>query len=442
VQNDVATARWIYGKPDDRLFNFDIGTYWTRTGTDQTKLAGALPPGGIGFIGDTRNFTINTVGFDANNTSRFDFGGFRHALTYGVDAFQDRVDTTGFGVVFTPSGERAVGGGFMQLKSNYSSWLEVISAVRYDSYRLEGGGVSSSGDRVSPKITVGLTPVKGITPYVTYAEGYRAPAITETLIAGIHPVAGADFQFLPNPGLKAETGKNKEVGVNFRFDNVFAAADTFRAKANLFRNDVDNYIFQQALNTGDVGQGGFTCTQVAGSPFVPDCLQYQNIASARLQGFEFESVYDAGGWFAGFNYSHVKGTNETTGAPLSRIPPDAYTTTLGVRMLDRRLTAAVRWQYVEAKLREDISPAAGNPDFPPTAAFNLINLYLGYQINPDVLASLVVENLFDEDYSRYMTYYPGPSGGPPAPPVAFPQPGITVKGALQIKFGENFFKRG
>ena len=58
-----------------------------------------------------------------------------------------------------------------------------MSAIRYDRYDLDSATVSTGGDRFSPKITVGVTPVAGFTPYVSYAEGYRAPSITETLIA-------------------------------------------------------------------------------------------------------------------------------------------------------------------------------------------------------------------------------------------------------------------
>ncbi len=50
------------------------------------------------------------------------------------------------------------------------------------------------------------------------------------------------FCFLPNPNLRPEVGKNKEVGFNFKFDNVFAKSDSFRAKLNGFQNDVDDYI--------------------------------------------------------------------------------------------------------------------------------------------------------------------------------------------------------
>ena len=73
----------------------------------------------------------------------------------------------------------------------------VIGAARYDAYELEGGGFRSAGDRVSPKVTLGVSPLMGIEFFGTYAEGYRAPAIPETLISGIHPFP--PFGIRPNP---------------------------------------------------------------------------------------------------------------------------------------------------------------------------------------------------------------------------------------------------
>ena len=68
-------------------------------------------------------------------------------------------------------------------------------------------------------MTVGITPVNGFTVYGTYAEGYRAPAVTETLVAGAHPPFAPGcptlFTFVPNPNLRPEVGKTKEVGVKY-----------------------------------------------------------------------------------------------------------------------------------------------------------------------------------------------------------------------------------
>jgi hemoglobin/transferrin/lactoferrin receptor protein len=439
TRNELATARWTYARPDDRLFDFDASAYRNRTSTDQTKIAGT-GDASSGFIGNLRNFTINTTGFDANNTTRFDTAPWmQHALNYGVDSFHDQVGTTGFGTIFTPSGERTVTGSFVQLKTNHLNVLETIAAVRYDKYWLSGGGVGTQGDRVSPKITVGLTTIPGFTPYFIYAEGYRAPALTETLVAGVHPAA-PQFTFLPNPGLKPEIGKNKEVGVNLRYDNVVSRGDAFRTKINVFRNDLENFIDLKFLGPLQ-GAGGQRCL----NRVVFFCEQYQNIPTAWIEGAELETNYDAGFWFAGVAATHLRGRDVTNNLPLATIPPDQITTTLGARFLDRRLTVSVRWQAVAAKNPNDIPPGpeapAGATQGPPwayfpTASFNLVNLHFGYQINPDALALLSVENLLNEQYSRYLSVAPSPGHGLNSTPLPFFSPGITVKGALTVRFSD------
>ena len=188
----------------------------------------------------------------------------------------------------------------MQWKLNYSRWLEAIGAVRYDNYSLESAANSSGGDHISPKATVGITPVDGLTVYGTIAEGYRAPAVTETLVAGPHPPFAVGFPnlftLLPNPGLQPEVGRTKEIGLNVKYDGVFVAGDKLRAKVNVFRNDVSNFI--ELVNFGPPVT--FCPAPFPGCPPVPRIVinstslaQYQNIGEGRIEGIEFEGNYDA-----------------------------------------------------------------------------------------------------------------------------------------------------
>lgn len=453
VKNNIATARWKYGRPQDRLFNWDANVYWTNTEQNQTKIGNGTP-GSMGnpitgFVGDPRSFGIETIGFDVNNTSRFDSGPFRHALTLGGDGFRDdvnNVDATGSGAITTPNGQRTVTGAFAQWIMNYSSWLEVIGAVRYDSYELTSAGTSNSGDHVSPKVTVGVTPINGFTVYGTYAEGYRAPAVTETLVAGAHPPFAVGFPnlftFVPNPNLQPEIGVTKEIGVNLKYNDVLGAGDAFRGKFNVFRNDISDFIdlftYGPPVLACPPGVPIFVCQ----GGFVPwievnsySLAQYRNVANARIEGVEMEMNYDAGDWYLGLAGQHLRGTDETNGQPLGTIQPDQFTTTLGFRFFDRKLTTAIRWNAVAAKKAQDIPDRDNNgiPDYLPTAAYNLFNFYLGYQPTEDVLASFSIDNLLNEYYVPYLAGSPNIPGQPPG--TVFPGPGITYKAALQIRFG-------
>ena len=412
AQQHLVSGGWRYSRPDDKIFDFDANVYWTRTVNEQTKTCCASDPF-TGVLGGQRSFSVDTTGFDVHNTSRFDFDIVRNAITYGADAFFDdvkNVDPTGTGSLFTPNGQRTVTGGFVQWKAEVGNLLESIVAARYDSYELTGGGFQSQGDRISPKFTLGIKPIQGITVYGTYAEGYRAPAVTETLISGTHPPP-AMFFFLPNPTLKPEVGKNLEAGVNVKFDGVIWPEDRLRAKINVFQNRVSDYI--NLTFVPFVGPG--LC------PAPPFCFQYQNIAQARIEGAEFEGSYDAGPWYVRLAASTIHGKDEATGGPLLSIPPAQVTTTLGARFFDRKLEVAVRWTHLAAMEVQDIPAGAI-----PTGSAELVNLYAGYQINRDTVAAISVENLLDKFYFNYLS----------AQVSRVPSRGLTVKGSLRIRFSD------
>ncbi|MBA5776171.1 TonB-dependent hemoglobin/transferrin/lactoferrin family receptor [Stappia sp. F7233] len=394
VADNTLTATYRFQSPDHDWLDFAVSTYWTNTDLDQTYLTGAL-------AGNDRNFRIDTVGFDVNNTARFDTGILEHALTVGTDAFFDDVEVTdavGTGALFTPNGERTVYGAFVQDAVGYSDWLEVIGALRFDGYDLDGGGNSSSGQRVSPKITVGVSPFEtttlhGIQLYSTYAEGYRAPSITETLIAGTHPFPA--FDILPNPDLRPETAHTIEAGLNVSRDDLFAAGDRLRMKAAVFRNDVDDFI-----DIGVVPCPGF-------------CMQYQNIANARIEGVELEINYDAGWAFVGIAGQHQRGEDRQTGAPLDSIPADKLVTTLGFRALEDKAIFGIQWEAVAAQDRVTVTP--------PSDAYNVVNLFADYSPRDDLTLGLNVDNLFNEDYTPYLD--------------SDPSAGLAVKFTLRTRLG-------
>ncbi|MGC5204358.1 hypothetical protein ACPXA8_27655, partial [Klebsiella pneumoniae] len=86
--NNTITGSYKYSRPEDRIFDYAVTAYWNESNTDQKNVQPASA------IGRYRNFNIDTKGFDANNTSRFDTGPVRHALTYGGDFFKDDVLVT------------------------------------------------------------------------------------------------------------------------------------------------------------------------------------------------------------------------------------------------------------------------------------------------------------------------------------------------------------
>lgn len=412
VRSEQYTLGYTFARPDVPLIELSAKLYSVHTALAQKRLddSSLLEP-----KGSFRTFDIETKGFDITNTSRFIFDNFKLALTYGGDAFKDAVvttDTASLATLFTPRGERTVAGTFIQSQATLFDTVDIIAALRFDTYELSGGTVETEGSRVSPKLTLGYTPVKGITLFGTYAEGYRAPALTETLIAGLHPPIGPfPFVFLPNPDLRPEVAHNVEAGVNLKFNGIFKREDAFRGRIVVFRNKVDDFIDPTAVFT----------------PFPPPGkleFQYQNISQAIIEGVEFEGMYDARAWFLGLAAHRIRGTNQDTGEGLYSIPADRLTLTAGFRALEEKLIAGARVHVVAAQDRVPNADAfQGSAVITPSEAYTLVDLFAQYTINDNAVLNVNIDNLFDVNYRQYLYLQNSP--------------GLAARIGLTLRFGAN-----
>ena len=413
VDAETLAARYRWDGSGDPFFDLTASAYWTATEQNQERLNDFVIPGRPGFpptfvsppAGSSQNFRIDTYGVDVFNTSRFETGALTHVVTVGGDIFQDEVevdDREGAGEVYTPSGSRTVGGVFIQDQIGVTPWLGVIAAGRFDAYRLEGGDVDSEGSHFSPKATVVLKPfldsaLSGLHFYGTVAQGYRAPALTETLLSGTHPFPA--FNFLPNPDLQPETATSYEAGLTGTFSDVLRSGDSLNMRAGIFRNDVDDYIdgeYIDVLGNNGVPNGLAGCTRPrALACLADDTFQYVNISEAQLWGVEAEILYDQGRFFAGVAGSAIRGDDLTSDEPLLTVPADKLVTTLGVRFMDEKAVLGARWFAVAA---QDRVPE-GTPE---SEAYHLVNLFSSFAFTEDLSVGLNVDNLLDEEYQVYL----------------------------------------
>jgi len=403
LTGNIGVVRYTFDDPNSELWDLSASGYVSTTVLDQRTANGVN-------TGALRDFDLTTMGFDVHNTTRFETGFVTHALTYGGDFVNDHVksqDPTGSGAFYTPGGKRDAYGAFIQDKMGFTPWLELIAAGRYDGYELRGTDlgtmkkVNNSGDRFSPKVTLAVKPLQwildGFQVYGTFAEGYRAPSVTETLISGLHP-APAQFPFLPNPNLKPETAQTIEFGVNFKYDNLFTEGDALRIKSAIFQNDVDDLI---------------SIDMVSPFPFPFGTYQYVNVNRARIKGFEFEGMYDAGFMFAGLSGQIMRGKDRDSHDWLDSIPADQITGTLGFRFLDEALEVGTDVTAVAKQHR--VSDPSLRSD-----AYTLLDLFVGYRINRDVRVDVRFNNLLDENYRPFLNMTD--------------MPGFNTKFALTMKF--------
>lgn len=95
TKNYTGTIAWNYALPSDNLFDWHMSVYGNRVDNDQTKTyhystagsaycgAGNVGNNISGCVGDKRGYVLNTYGIDANNTTRFNVGDWRNAVTPG-----------------------------------------------------------------------------------------------------------------------------------------------------------------------------------------------------------------------------------------------------------------------------------------------------------------------------------------------------------------------
>ena len=251
---------------------------------------------------------------------------------------------------------------------------------------------------MSPKLTVGITPFDPVTFYATYAEGYRAPSITETLIDGFHPPPVSTGRFIPNPDLKPEVAHSLEGGVNIHKDGLFRADDQFRAKLGVFRNQVDDYIEQQ-----------FEMFPIPGG------YQYQNVANATLEGVELEAGYDAGFAFASFSGQVMRGVDEFDRRGARERPAQPHRRHLRLPRLRPgargRGPRSPRWRPRTAPRQLGL---VGD-------AYQVVDLFAAWQLSEDASANVTLSNIFDRRYTQY------PNGSP--------SPGFNAKVSFVTKIG-------
>jgi hemoglobin/transferrin/lactoferrin receptor protein len=385
--NNTYTAKYTYSDPDDRLLDYSFTAYHNKTKAEQTQVWPSAAAGNF------RYYDVRTTGASGHNSSRFDAFSFANTLTYGGDYYflEGESSQAHFG-----QGEAQAYGGFVQWMGEHGSWLELIAALRYDRYKLDGmtkgttttppEDQSLSGDQLSPRFTVGVTPFTGFQLFGGYSEGYRAPGLQDVFRgAGAHGTADS---YVPNFNLKPEVAKSWEGGVNLKYDGLFTENDLLRGKFTGFYTKVYDYI-----------ETDFTIM-----PRMTD-----NIGTARLQGIEAEIVYDLGWAFVNLTGALIDAELIDTrnpkyeGQPLENAPLDKFSATLGFRAFEDQLTFGGQFLAVGEVKRTQRSSGT-NPGQVDGAtqysdAFELVNLFANWTVSENLKLDLAVENLFDVAYT-------------------------------------------
>jgi len=179
-----------------------------------------------------------------------------------------------------------------------------------------------------------------------------------------------------------------EAGFNLLGDGVFMSEDIARLKVNYFRHKVKNHV------TADMSNGTHF-TNVAGDSII--------------KGVEIEGGYDAGFVFTNLSYSDTESKLPTqiNGFGAQSYQPDSvFTTTVGARILDRRLSFGARHFRTSRAFVGTVNAAMlGSSEWEP--GYHLTDIFVNYRFDSGVELRLNISNVGDTTYNPVLSTAPG-----------------------------------
>jgi len=373
IERETNSLRYNYKNPEGGLINPTFVTYENRI----TVYDDRLPPATA-----RRDITgLRTVGFDVYNTSNFDLGFTDHALTYGVEYYRGTASAYRNGALRPefPRGSQDVAGYYVQDEIKLGAF-SIVPGLRYDVAHAQASGIERNDERVSPRLGGLWRITEWATPYVSYAQGFRAPTLLERFVGGSH-IPG-QVVFLSNPDLKPEETETYEIGSRFKFDNVLTDRDRLRLSASYFRTTADNFI------------------ELTGAAPPSSGARYVNIAQVDVDGVESQVTWDNPRAFAGAGIARIRGTNTSTGSGVNSVPPDKLSLTAGLKAPALDLLYGIRSELAAPQTRV-------SSDGTPTAGYHVHGLFASWQPSDERLRGFRIDggidNIFDKTYRRHLS---------------------------------------
>jgi vitamin B12 transporter len=273
----------------------------------------------------------------------------RNSLMLGADAYEDRVNSS---TAFYED-SRWNRAAFVQHRYKGDGFSTELG-LRHDQNQQFGSQNTWSGT-----LTLALNDANDL--LVSYSEGFRAPTFNDLY----YP----DFS---NPNLKPEHSKSYELQWRSRL------SDTSKLEASLYRTDLQDAI---ALD----------------SDFRP-----QNIASARINGFEAALEQQLFGWTGKLGASIIDPRDRDTGRTLNRRARRTLNLDLD-RQFDR-LGVGASWQAVSSSFNDEANTQA-------IGGYTLFGLRSSWKASDEVKLEFKLDNAFDKRYSRTLYSFDGGNYG-------------------------------
>ncbi|WP_419831960.1 TonB-dependent receptor domain-containing protein [Endozoicomonas atrinae] len=335
-------------------------------------------------------------------------------LVYGLDAYQNKIttvrDTTGGASDSRPEGldgQSTTMGSFIQGSMPLARDWTLQAGVRYDHFSSEDNRSNSdvtnkkqTDQALSPSVGVIWSANKWLTLTASYNEAFRAPGMEEMFSTGTHFSMGPFFknEFVPNPDLKPEEAKNKELSARMEFNEILGG-DELKLNASLFQNDVNNFINQITYDP-----------QLVFGQLIDSKTTWINVEDAELKGFEIAGKYRIQNVEAGLSYGQTRGKDKSTGLALDNIPADKIVADLAYLAFQGDVKVGTRYTHVNDQNRVDPDNTVSQYE-----GYDLVDLYASYEPASGSLkglkADFTIKNAADKYYrvAWQELYQPGRS---------------------------------
>jgi hemoglobin/transferrin/lactoferrin receptor protein len=277
--------------------------------------------------GRDNSISNKTFGFSGSATKEFEYGGFDHSVTVGLDTARSKWSQYTWALCPTPTTcptlnnqseipnvtSTTVGAILEDRISMGESAFALTPGLRFDWFDYDpstGGGFQNNtgavrfgtpkdrdGARISPKLLATYDVTPDVELFAQWSMAYRAPTVDELYSRFYNP--RGNYAQLGNPDLKPETGNGIEIGTNFDTGGL-------SGRVAAFHNTYDNFID--------------TVTTIEPTGFM--AINYTNVRSVRISGVEVSAVktFDNGFNIHG-SLAYAYGKNDDTGKRLRSVAP-------------------------------------------------------------------------------------------------------------------------
>lgn len=261
---------------------------------------------------------------------------------------------------------------FAQDDIDLSKSVTATLGARYDWNHLVAG---KTLEQLSPKVALVWTARKDLAFRALFAQAFRAPTIAELFL---HKELGGGIDFVPNPNLGAEhIVDSEEVGVRWNPKPVFGV------DVAAYRYNYDDMIYWVVIPGTS-----------------PVEYQVRNLNSALMSGFETTLTSTLRALALSANYTFLDARDRSPGRADDELAyRPRHTLNFGADLGIGR-----RWMvHGDARYRSKIEEVFLFEKSLP-AAYWLFNSNVQYRLFNDVIVSVRVNNIFNEQYEELARY--------------------------------------